>query len=380
MKRQCLQRKANFSPFWAYIIGRSLVSLSVDYVYKGHNWGDMYALFKEGTIYWTDHGNSRVSKLIDEVKGMIKEDTEHVINIRKTFDKKAEKVKSLNEELKNADYVSMSDEELLSLRKKLVDVYEDVYIYSEPIAWLTKDIEPELKDDFDGTEEEFNELITPKEKSFSMSEEESILRLAFRKMNGEDISNGLKEHTEKFRWIPYDYGVKTFSEEHFRDEIEKKIEKGREDIKNRLTYLESFGIEKKKGHGLFRAVREASYLMDYKKEIFTKCHLAADMLFREIARRTGIDRKYVECIMPDEDFRNAKKEKIRDRYNYFLVKFFPDGSIERVEDAEGFVEKFLSEYNSVNVSEIKGRSAYPGNVKGVARDRKSTRLNSSHYS
>ncbi|MFH1848916.1 MAG: PEP-utilizing enzyme [archaeon] len=380
----CVQRKANMVPSpWAWLIATALCRNAVPVVYRGHRFGSVPALWRRDTMYWCTDDESNMDELAEYLSNYCLAHPDHMAKIRLIFDKKAEKFKKLLALLKITDYHKCSNNELIRIFNRMVDEYLDTYTYGEPIAWLTKDAGECMEDYFRGCEEEFHTLITPPEKSFMQREHESMLKLAIGTGN-------LMKHSVDYEWIPYDYGAQAFSLNHFRKELIAAGKQKRDDLESELRRLKNYSVQLRKSqrniyikYGIdrfhekqFEVLQHGSYLMDYKKEIFTRCHWYSRQLFSELGKRIGIPPGLVHYIFPFEMLQvvsgkgSGILERLSRRSEYVMIYGSSDGKLAVIEGsrAERTVNEFLSKYNEgKQVTEIRGRAAFRGVVTGRIR-------------
>ena len=269
-----------------------------------------------------------------------------------------------------------------------------------------------------GTEKKFGEyyslLSTPKEKSFATREETGLLRIlaeiqgdaAFReKLAGapkEEALDNLKknrfgsalaEHAAAFSWVPFDYGLETWNEQHFAAALHDLAKQGF-DAKKRLQDIEDYyaNIEQKQlklfselGVGererkLFRVAQDCAFMIDFKKEFFTKSHFLLQRLLDEIARRLRFSRTAVRYMLPPEvktallskpnalpaDFTNERFEAREFNCIYCVTgknrTLYEGADVERILEREGF-----SVRKDVGVVEVKGLCACAGTAIGPAK-------------
>ena len=130
---------------------------------------------------------------------------------------------------------------------------------------------------------------------------------------GNDLEKKIDNHVEKYRWIPYDYGVGLWNKEHFLEEIKKLVSrKTSQQINSRLDELIEYGQNiraKKEKIGkqfkidrkimeMFEAVAELAYLNDLKKEVFTRSHVMIRPILDEMAKRANLTWDLLSFLMP----------------------------------------------------------------------------------
>jgi phosphohistidine swiveling domain-containing protein len=309
------------------------------------------------------------------------------------FLKKTPNFLTFCEDLYENDLSSKSDKELFKLYKEYINLYGDLYIDGEIFAFGSRDgLTDYLKEYLHGklrdvsTDEllrVFDILITPEEKSFILEEKEALLRIA--KEDPIDLDKKLEEHTKKYQWIPYNYGSFLFDKDYFKKELnrlkrENLVESELENIKNTYKNLaqkqqqliKDLGIDKSHQE-LFEALRLNSFIIDYKKRVFTISHFQINFsLIKEIAERLRINQKFVHCLFVEEleEVLVNKKEldlkELEDRVKGLV--FFIDH--EKFEFAVGSkVDDFHQKYEVIEkkvdrLREFKGQVASLGSLEG----------------
>ncbi|NQU98795.1 hypothetical protein HQ533_04965 [Candidatus Woesearchaeota archaeon] len=237
-------------------------------------------------------------------------------------------------------------------------------------------------------------MIAPTEKSFFQIEEQEMLEIAI-EANKTGVTNRIKQkikvHTEKFNWIPYDYGANLYNEEHFFFELHKTLRNTLKEIEEKYNKLKNYTEQTKKEQKviikkydvdelhqkLFAVVRHSYFLIDAKKEFFTKLHLYSQRVFQEVSRRLklGIDLVRHAFVEEIENYLVKKQEpeveKLKEREeNYYMVNR-ADGKIDLKQgpEAKKIIDEFLADYEKKEekVEEIKGRVAQPGKVSGKVK-------------
>jgi phosphohistidine swiveling domain-containing protein len=267
-----------------------------------------------------------------------------------------------------------------------------------------------------GVEKKFGEyyslLSTPKEKSFATREETGLLSIlaeiqldaAFQKKfvaaQKEDALSLLEEsrfadelasHAAAFCWVPFDYGLETWDERHFANALHDLAVQGF-DARKRLTQLDDYysTLEERQNtllgelgvnphyRALFRVAQDSAFMIDFKKEFFTKSHFALQGLLDEIARRLRFSRTAVRYMLPLEvktallsralpnDFTNERFERREFNCIYHVAgkrrTLYEGADVERVLEREGFAFR-----KDVGVVEVKGLCACAGTAVGPAR-------------
>lgn len=393
-----IQRKANVSNvLWAWCNGLGMSHYPVKYIYKGHQFGNTIWVCKKDVICFAADETSRFDDLMKDMQEEILKDPEHVTRIRAIFDKRAEMLLRFVSFLKKTNLLKLPNKKLAEAYKGIVDCYKDVYPYGEPIAFVSKNfadvIEQYLVKEKHTTKDEFHALITPIEKSFMHDEQQALLEIAL-KVKGNKITKKikdlLKEHTDRFIWIPYDYGANHYTLEYFTKELKRNLEKGDKELKKELNDLKNYSANMKKKHEqlfkkykvdayhkrLFKVVQDCYYLMDYKKGIFTQLHWYSANVFYAIQKRLRIKKEHVQYLLPYEvknlllGKEKPDRKRLEARYNAFVLVVKASGKTDTIEGkkAEEIVGSFYKDGSEKeDVKSLSGRGASPGNVRGKVR-------------
>ncbi|MFH1771080.1 MAG: PEP-utilizing enzyme [archaeon] len=308
-------------------------------------------------------------------------------DLRKKFFRRTKIFEKFTRNLEKTNLTKLSKKELLKLYKDYSYEYRKLIILGEPLALYVKDkltehLEKELKEKSRNVTRDVNFLVSNDYINFTKREEIDILKLAL-KANKNNINKLIKEHTKKYFWIPFDYGVTTWDEKHFMKEY-NKIKDAKKELDNIKTYYKNLrknqrALEKKLKltryqRSLFEAQREFAIIMDYKKEVFTKGHYKVEPLSREIAKRLGLTFNQMRCLENNELFlclegkMKPDKKVLDERMKFSIVKLTLGGEYVYFigKKARDFYEKNL--VPKVKDSKvIKGRSASKGKYRGKAR-------------
>jgi phosphohistidine swiveling domain-containing protein len=374
-------------------VGKGMNYYPKDFVYKGYSLGDGVWLGRKSKGYFfCGNETTRLAGLIEHMKKELLKDPLHIVKVREEFDKRVKEKEAFMNVLSSAVFSKYFDKELLDVYNGIMETYCYVYPYGEPVTFMTKDFAGYMKPRFVGKDEDFYAMIAPREKSFLQREDMDILKIAIiAKDKGiEKVSEMLKEHRKKYEWLPYDYGANHYDLAHFERELKKLLELSIDELKKRYDslkgYEENIIIKQDKirkdndisdeEDKLYNVVRESYYLIDSKKEYFTKIHWYSERVFSEIAKRIGVDIDIVRHFLPDETKKYLIKKELVDKDNmkrrienyYFLIK--DDGTYDFYEDgkAKSLIDEFLEHYErSYSDAHVKGMTAQKGVVTGRAR-------------
>jgi phosphohistidine swiveling domain-containing protein len=355
----------------------------------------------------------------------IEEDPEYLPQVRAKFESMMPEFEATYEKFDSASLEKKSNEELWRFYDDYYHAYRRIYPFGEMLPYSIRDSLADKLEDYlktllaqkgAGVEKKFGEyyslLSTPKEKSFATREETGLLRIlaeiqgdavflkAFASAPKEDALSLLKDsrfarelasHAAAFCWVPFDYGLETWDERHFAGALHDLAAQGF-DARKRLTQLEDYYArlgERQSAlfdelgvsphyRALFRVAQDSAFMIDFKKEFFTKSHYALQRLLDEIARRLSFSRTAVRYMLPPEvktallneklppDFTNERFERREFNVIYHVAgkrrTLYEGADVERVLEREGF-----SVRKDVGVVEVKGLCACAGTAVGPAK-------------
>jgi len=415
-----LQQKKPMHPSPAgFIIMRTFVYNLKEII--GESVGEWAFIYEDGVM--TAYANRIQEKAMQAGFQYIKQNPKRAAEIRRKFETLSKTFLNYTSNLKKENLRKISNQRIWEIYKKYISLYEQTYLYGEPLAWILKDyLAKNLREDLKRLckktnkiaelETFFSILTAPTKKSFIIREEEDILRICQEIFNNQKYKNlfskplneikkelsqypGLnkliKEHVNKYSWIPYDYGVTTWSNEHFLTEIHKIIKKG--DVDKRIKKLEDqsrYLKEKQQGivHDLkmksefvimFQAVQELTYLNDLKKEVFTKSHVQIRPVMEQMAKNLGLTWDLVSFLSPQEIEQSLLSGKLvvpvstlRGRYQFSILHGEVSSGIcllegdKAIELAQKIRKSPDQEKNEPKVL-LKGSVASPGKTRGITK-------------
>ncbi|MBW2968310.1 hypothetical protein KY362_07535 [Candidatus Woesearchaeota archaeon] len=163
----------------------------------------------------------------------------------------------------------------------------------------------------------FATLSTPKDKTVAGEEKVDFLKIAAalaEDADDEKIRAAVKEHADKYRWIPYGISGPAWDNSHFVKEMKVLLKKGKAAVQSELNTIKSEPehIQKQKDDILrvldideqhMRLIRIAEgtiYGKAYSKDALFFGFFAAERLYLEMAERLGIDLRMIRHMMPSE--------------------------------------------------------------------------------
>jgi len=367
-KRIFIQKKTH-----AYILpGPYGVGMTYAYsmtpVFRGKNFGTTIILMKDGVLYWyaLEH---KLEEAMNRAFSLTQKDPDYVFKIRKRFEKIVLDFTNFTTEVFHKDLTKLSNHQLCQIMEKYFMLYPKIYAWGEPITLGLEDslggyLKEYLKGKMNNYQdlklltETYNILISPKEKSFVRREADDLLKIVQKiqqnkkikqffikeKVTPKEIAQRfskiyaeIKKHEAAYCWVPYDYGVYLWDLKYFlkitKDLVksrnaEQDLEKSRHYyqilIKKQQQLIKKLKIETYY-QKLFKVLRTCAFLLDYKKEQFTKSHYQIISVLREIAKRFKITEVQVRIYTPNELKQSLlynkmiSQKKLKSRYKYSVL-------------------------------------------------------------
>ena len=203
-------------------------------------------------------------------------------------------------------------------------------------------------------------LMPPEEKSLTEKATEDIV-------NSEDSADDL---CDKYFWLNQGYIGRGLSKEEIsyikRDKDDEMLP-SRDNLLNELRFSNQ-------EENLFNVVRDIVYIKSLRADSRQYLHVVANRIVDILAERLKIEARYLEALTAVEisDFITNSQgipETLFERYNHSIIT--PIGrdtySVLFGEEANEFISTKISSENLKNVTEIKGKTAYPGKIKGKVK-------------
>jgi|GEM_PF-998073 len=399
MKLEYIQRKSAVSSLlWLWGCGLGMTYYPIKKVYAGFDMGDTIWFFRREEGFLCGDRNTHLGKLVDNFQKYIVAHPRHAATVKRIYERRQKKFQPFIAHLADCDYAQASDHQLWLDYQGIIKCYAEVYPYGEPFAIALGDLYDKisgrfLKSGLSG--EQLEKLILPPSISFVQKERLGLLKIA-RENRGRKISAAsaqkLARHQLAYAWLPFDYGVKSYSLKHFRRELEIILAKDRAAISKEYRKLRAYERnlrrEQKAIVNKFKITRRQSadlkifqtafYLVDSKKEFFTRLHWFAQRLFKEIGRRADLPLKLAQYMLPAEtekflrDKRKPNRRLLRARYDHCAFRIKNDGRIiiYSPRRAKKIIDSFMKESArrpAASETIVKGRTANRGWAKGRAR-------------
>ncbi len=321
-------------------------------VFKGKNFGTTLVTMKEGVMCWYAL-EYKIKEVADKAFAIVKKNPDYVSEVRKKFEKIVPQLTNFTSKVFKTNLQKLSNKKIWQIVEKYLKLYNEIYPWAEPIVlgleeslgnYLRNYLKERIIDctNLKSLTEIYNILVSPSEKSFVRREADELLLLALQVQNDfavkkiflaikdeEDLKQKLpgiykklKKHEFDYCWVPYDYGVYLWDFKYFFKVLQDLVETRNvcKDLENSKDYYKTLSkrqIEVVKKYQLdthhqklFGVLRDGAYLLDYKKEKFTKSHYEIMPVFREIARRFGSTEAHVRLYSPAELKAALLKNKI----------------------------------------------------------------------
>ncbi|PIU10746.1 hypothetical protein COT27_01565 [Candidatus Kuenenbacteria bacterium CG08_land_8_20_14_0_20_37_23] len=241
-----IQRKSNVaSILWILGCGLGMTHYPVKKVYLGANIGNTIWLTRDEEGFLCADKTTRLEQMVNSFQTKIIKGPNHVFRVRKIFEQRAKKLAAFIIKLKQMEFKKYSNRQLWANYYKVFSAYKDVYPYGEQLVIAVGDLSEKIQPKFARkgiNDEQYNTLISSFELSFLQRERRDLLKIALLSQNkiSPVVLKKIKEHTDKYTWLPYDYGVKIFQQDDFLAELKKIIKKGARYIKKNLEHLNKY--------------------------------------------------------------------------------------------------------------------------------------------
>lgn len=283
---------------------------------------NLYLFVSKKVIKNPEYLNENYSKFIPEIRALIK----------------------LSQKINSINLSKLSNNQLWNLYKQYLLLYESATVYGEPLPLVTKDIVAEhIRKNLKVIGRSIiNELMsiltTPIQGSFIAKEEEDLLKIAKKIQKNDKLlfmlrNNKIKDaivygeilkHQKEYCWIPYDYGVQIWDIGHFINVLKnlvsnkncaselKNIIKRKKNLKKKQEKLiKKYNISKDIVK-LLDYVKLSTFMMDYKKELFTKSHYLIIPMINELAKRFSTSSIFVRFMNNKEIYNGLAQNRLID--------------------------------------------------------------------
>lgn len=349
---------------------------------------DFFCIYTNGVLVW--YGDETIiSDLYTSVSKEILKQPEYLNQLYTKFLVKSKKLLAFSKKVSHQKLSLLTNKELWHLYDTYLQIYREATLYGEPLPLVTKEyvvdylkkyIVQQVHLDVHRATEVLITLTMPVKKSFLREEEEALYTIAAEvqqkhlSLTSPTLRRKIAQHTQKYCWIPYDYGVKLWHTEHFMSALKTivakkncsaELKKLREDAKHlrlqQRELLQKYNIDSyhKK---LFVYVQLATYLMDLKKGIFTKSHSLFIPFINELARRFSTTAVFMRLYTYNE-IRQAllnnkvlSPETLQQRYAQSVCVWDLKGDTSFI--SQNQVQWFIKNTVEVNTELTQGKKVY----------------------
>lgn len=287
------------------------------------------------------------------------------------------------------DYSNKTDKELAGEFEKLRLAYEK----GSTALMLTLSVgdfcEEEVKEYLGArtskAEKYFQILTTSEKENESTRELESMLKMAIKLKNKEDVSKDIQKHIKEFGWInTRGFLGEVWTEEEIRERLWTMQKEELEERRQRLENLpketrketEKILLEIKADeqfYELVKATKEFVFFRTHRMDVYVKNGFLAGPLFGEIAKRLGLEMHDLFYLAAEEIKQKLLKlaeikidiEERKKSYGVILDK--NKIMVLSGKELEDYKKKSLQEKIDKKIVEIKGKMASPGCVKGLVK-------------
>jgi phosphohistidine swiveling domain-containing protein len=290
-----------------------------------------------------------------------------------------------NKKMNSINFSKLTDNQLGDLVKYFAEQFVGTLFIARSMRMIDESIMPRLKELFKN-EKSVDEAVAMacacERLTFPMQEEIAVLEAAIEiKKDKSKTEKIIKRLLEKYAWVTCGYYTETPRTKEvyiqklndlLKDNPEKQLEEIKErqkiNLKKRDELIKKYSENKK----LILMTGLAGYFKDVYKSSNNEIVYRGEVLFSELARRSGKTLEFLKDLNSDELVRIAKKLKIDEnivdrRLERGVILNDKDKMIELYgKEAEEFENKYLKIENE-SVSEFKGRAASKGYTKAKAR-------------
>jgi len=358
----------------------------------GYNGGPAYFIYQDAwvRIYCLE---SVRQKITDYLFTKIAADKNYISDAKKIFDQRIAAILNFIEQMKVMDWQSYSQAELIKIGEQYNYLYYRAVPYGEPLAYYLKEKLEEVLAEYLLKEiklptTRYETLLTPLYQSFLSREEEALRQITQQNLSQPEFDQKIDQHWQKYQWLLYDYASVIVDREYFVQRAHKLTKEPPELIDDRELAKQKTAISKKYKLSTpytyyLRIFEDLFYLMDRKKEVFTKYNYAAIPMREEMASRLGVSFADLGWFFWWEVKDALEKGKIdasvvAKRKENSVIKMY-NGKNEYLSNREAKrIREDIDQDQEVgeNVKVVKGTPTSSGKIKGVICYLKSARDNS----
>jgi phosphoenolpyruvate synthase/pyruvate phosphate dikinase len=315
----------------------------------------------------------------------------------------------LEKNLSEKVIANLTNEQIAKRYLEYVDLYVAYHLKNTPAWWVgaiateKEVLEHMKKKGIKDAESVLSELVQPLEfKSENFEEETSLMKIAIKMQKRKikkiksldglpaEFKTELKKHTKLFSSIPFGYKNNIiWDAPHFIEKInellaanpvkvrQSKSESIKQKIATRDILLKKLKLPKDV-QSLVITLRKLSFLQELKKTAQTRSHPLLQLVVkREIAKRLGVEKEYMDCFSEQEVVQSLKDKRVPDALLQELPKRLNGCSVHIIEAAgyKWLYDDDALEFIRINglapehgdIQEIKGFTASTGYARGIAR-------------
>jgi phosphohistidine swiveling domain-containing protein len=338
-----------------------------------------------------------------QIKKKILKDPHFINQWQKVFEKSRRQLLLISQQLKNQNFSSYSNQQLINFYDKFCRIYRELYppfhlaTYTDSIEnqlrkWLLR----QLKNN--NQEEKFNDYfiklsMVPK-KSLLQEEELSLLAIALevkkQKLDNQSLTRLLDNHTDKYAGLPVvNDESKPWDQSYFISRLKELIQKPLTELEKDYLKLKNYNLQVKKEQDiifqelvtpeliktLFIFIQEAAWVRLACRNTFAISHHESKNLFQELGWRHNLTIADIKWFIPLESRylalydKKPKAEQLTERKKVSVL-LFRDGdyTIFEGKEAEKIIAQELKKEALIQKNKtLKGSIAYLGKVKGTAK-------------
>ena len=353
--------------------------------YLGVHWGRTLGFFKNGMVKMIFQLDKTTVSGIQIINQFMSKD---VLN------KNLKIIAALEDKIKshfNKSIKTLSDKKLNLEFQNFYKVYLDYWgitHLSELVGFASESLLSDLL-----SQEELALLTTPLEKSFSLKEEEDILKILEKvqkdpslKLDNKKILKLLKDHCEKYYWVQNNYlTIKRLAPDYFQTQImdllkekvsaTKRLESINSHIKKtkenqtRIISEKNLTIAQKK---LIQISQQMIILQDDRKALNLEANVYLLEILKELSSRTHIPlnlllwstSKEFSKLIAGEDLTN----EFTQRKKSCVLIVDEDEFLVKTKDQYGkLYQEYFGDIKNQNRTELGGRRAQGGRITGKAK-------------
>tara|TARA_Y100000310_G_C20612192_1_gene778598 strand:+ start:1 stop:1413 length:1413 start_codon:yes stop_codon:yes gene_type:complete len=331
-------------------------------------------------LEWISPKDSFNSKAKDAIAKQ-KQDPSFITKFMKLHEEKITNLRKKYEELKNKNIKEFSITKISKTLQELDKLTYDYWLQ----AFFSDNFDPEgdnyLKEEIQKygvklTEEEVNLFMRTNWKNYMQEERISLLNIALKGKNNEDINELLEKHAKKYFFIDNSWEkTKVLTVEDFKQRLQEVLN---EDIETEIKELETNWEEKQQKYNLpeellrvFQLYQQLFIIRDKRKNIVLLMNHVYDQLMLRAAELLQIPFEDLNPILAEEITPEVTteeiKKKIEERRELSVESYTNNKSSFYYGEKAKIIHQTFKEVLAHKEEIIKGTTACPGIVKGIVR-------------